>query len=1286
MVPSSVVARFHNWLELPFSRLTTKAGGIPDAKTRVAIHKEISAIHHENLLIFVDAARTQSVWYWVKREGSKKYPRDHFYIKGQPGDLFLGKLSGIVFELSEFDEKGNISVLEVANRLRVALDVERVTKKFYGEFQDLRVAFLELISGISNEPQRRWYASVLLNRLMFIYFLQRKGFLDKGDLQYLQNKLALSKQKGSNLFYSGFLKLLFFEGFAKPEDKRSSEANKALGQIRYLNGGLFLPHKIEQENTKIGIPDKAFENLFSLFQRYSWNLNDTPGGQDNEISPDILGYIFEKYINQKSFGAYYTRPEITEYLSERTIHRLILDAINTPEIEKQHPMKGVQQRDYHNIAELLINLDAGMCRELLFTVLPNMSLLDPACGSGAFLVAAMKTLINVYAAVIGKIKFLADANLTDWLTRIEREHKSLSYFIKKTIITDNLYGVDIMDEGAEIARLRLFLALVASAETADQLEPLPNIDFNILAGNSLIGLMRVNDADFEKRTAQGHFFQRSYPEILAEKNRLIDLYRHSSTYAQDLTTLRNDIQQKKDEALDTLNDILLSEFKTLGIKYEQATWDEKNGEEGKSQKRHLAAADIRRLQPFHWGYEFDKVLNERGGFDAIITNPPWEVFQTNEKEFFQHYASTIRKKSLRIEDWEAQRVKLMKDAEVCQDWLDYASQFPHQWSWFKLATQYKNQTSEVDGRAVGNKPNLYGLFTEQCFNLLRKGGLAGIVIPSGIYTDLGTKQLREMLFSDTCVTGLFGFENRKVIFENVHRSFKFVVLTFQRGKTTEEFPAAFMRLDVEELQFFPRRDGVRISVDLVRKLSPDSLSVPEFKSETDLAIASKLQAFPFLADGTTHGWGIELYGEELNMTRSAKYFKKSKTAYPLFEGGMIWHFDNAFEKPRYWVSERELRGSFLEKRAKRIGLNDVPNDLKPDYGTYRIAIRKIASNTNERTLITTIIPPDTFAGNSLTVHFPFRNVPDRYNELMFSYAELLFLVSVMNSLVADYVLRSRMTTNLNLFYLYQLPIPRLPQTDKTFKTVVKRAAKLVCVSPEFDVLAKDVGLRGSQDGVTDEKERARLRAELDGLVAHLYGLSEDEFAHVLASFPIVQQRERDAALAAYRLFAPKSADQQVRSLIAGGENATLEFKSSARWDLRQNTMSKIIEQIVVKTAAGFLNVESGGTLLLGVDDGGNVLGLENDYKTWGNKPNRDSFENWLTTLLLGEFGKDASPLIRMTFHDIDGKDVCQVAFKPSPRPIFVKDGNAEHLYIRTGNSTRLLTSREAIEYSKQRWP
>ena len=307
-------------------------GRIPDARTRAAIHKEIAAHHHENLLIFVDGRRSQSLWYWMKREQGRSYARDHIFVRGQPGDLFLSKLSAMVFDIGDFDATGNVSLLEVTGRLKNALDVERVTRKFYNEFQEQHIAFLDLIEGIDDDHDRRWYASILLNRMMFIYFLQRKFFLDGGDGEYLQHRLTQSKKQGKDRFYGEFLKCLFFEGFAKPEEQRSPEARALLGTIKYLNGGLFLPHAIEQKYSRIAVPDVAFENLLALFARYSWNLNDTPGGRDDEINPDVLGYIFEKYINQKAFGAYYTRTEITEYLCERTIHRLVLDAVNTPEI------------------------------------------------------------------------------------------------------------------------------------------------------------------------------------------------------------------------------------------------------------------------------------------------------------------------------------------------------------------------------------------------------------------------------------------------------------------------------------------------------------------------------------------------------------------------------------------------------------------------------------------------------------------------------------------------------------------------------------------------------------------------------------------------------------------------------------------------------------------------------------------------------------------------------------------------------------------------------------------
>jgi len=128
--------------------------------------------------------RTRSLWYWVKREESKRYVRDHLYVKGQPGDLFLSKLGGLVIDISHL-EAGEPSVVEVAQRLKSAFDIERVTKKFYKEFQEQHQEFLRFIRGIDNEGNCRWYTSVILNRLMFVYFLQKKGFIDDEDFDYL---------------------------------------------------------------------------------------------------------------------------------------------------------------------------------------------------------------------------------------------------------------------------------------------------------------------------------------------------------------------------------------------------------------------------------------------------------------------------------------------------------------------------------------------------------------------------------------------------------------------------------------------------------------------------------------------------------------------------------------------------------------------------------------------------------------------------------------------------------------------------------------------------------------------------------------------------------------------------------------------------------------------------------------------------------------------------------------------------------------------------------------------
>lgn len=1067
-------------------------GKIPDKTIRNAIHQQISKLHHENLIIFLDDGRTQSLWLWVKRENGKQISREHYFLKGQPGDLFISKLGGMFVDISEYDAEGKMQILDALKKISTALDVEKTTKKFYLEYAEKRLDFVDLIEGIDDENDRRWYASVLLNRLMFVYFLQRKGFIDKGDLCYLQNQLDKSKQRGADQYYSQFLRLLFFEGFAKPEDKRSQEARTLLGMIRYLNGGLFLEHMLEQRWKKIRIPDKAFENILDLFSSYSWNLDDTPGGMDNEINPDVLGYIFEKYINQKSFGAYYTCPEITEYLCEHTINKVILDRVHVDEIP------GIAaERKFDSVDEMLVKLDARLCKELLTEILPKLSLLDPACGSGAFLVAAMKTLINIYSAIIGKIEFLGDIWLTKWLAETREKHPSISYFIKKQIITNNLFGVDIMAEAGEIARLRLFLALVASVEKVEQLEPLPNIDFNLLTGNSLIGMLRVNEDAFNKEFSQGNLFQKSYRQLVEEKQRNLAVYRNTATYHEDLRTLRDEIEKLRNEAYHSLNDLLLNEFSALGIRVEQSTWDAQKGKEGRKTRRAVQIGDIEKQTPFHWGYEFDEVMNTHGGFDAIITNPPWDTFQINSKEFFQEYSDLVTKKRMTIQDFEKQMAKMLKNAEIRAAWFEYQDQFPHISLYYRSAPQYINQISVVNGKKQGKDINLYKLFVEQCYNLLRQDGLCGMVIPSGIHTDLGTLQLRKLLFEKTRIDGLFGFENRKGIFEGVHKSFKFEILTYQKGRKTEEFPTAFMRHEVSELADFPRQDSLRIPVNLIKRLSPDSWSVMEFKSGMDIQIAEKMLRFPLLGDMVNGKPYIQLR-QEINMTTDSQLFKTApgEGRLPLYEGKMIWHFDAHYAEPRYWVYEKEGRKAILGKS------NDVKQIL--GYEKYRFGFRDVASSTNERGMICTVIPPKKFAGNTLIVD---NDINENRN-----YIELVYIVGILNSMVFDWLIRQKITSHLNMFIVYQMPFPRFELQIKQHKTVVDLSRKLICVADEFDQLAKQLGSAGYQDGVTDPEERAKLRAELDAMVAHLYGLTEEEFAHVLSTFPLVEQKVKQAAM------------------------------------------------------------------------------------------------------------------------------------------------------------------------------
>ncbi|MGB3652527.1 MAG: ATP-binding protein, partial [Rivularia sp. (in: cyanobacteria)] len=644
------------------------------------------------------------------------------------------------------------------------------------------------------------------------------------------------------------------------------------------------------------------------------------------------------------------------------------------------------------------------------------------------------------------------------------------------------------------------------------------------------GLIKVDQTAFDNVgiSKQGNLLQplkaANYKKILDEKNQSIELYKKHAFQSgeeqgtsQDsrLSILKKDIEQLNHESQLKLNDLLLDEFNNLKIKYEEKQLT------GKAKKRPLTAKDIEVLKPFHWGYHFDKIL--KNGVDAIITNPPWEIFKPNAREFFLEHNDLVRKSKMDIKNFEKEQKKLLQNPEIAETWLEYQSQFPHISAYYRSSEDYKNQISVVNGKKAGTDINLYKLFLERCFHLLQDGGKCGIIVPSGIYTDLGTKQLREMLFSQTSIDALFGLSNERFIFEGVDHRFKFSLLTFHKGGVTDSFMTAFRinpreAIRVDRLDTFLKNkdEQINIPVSLIRCLSPDSLSVMEFKNDIDIRIAQKMLKFPLLGEKIDGKWNLRLT-REFDMTNDSHLFQQQpgKGKLPLYEGKMIHQFTHKYAEPRYWVDEKEGRKAVLGRKGTDSG-------QKLDYQSYRFVYRSVAASTNERSLIASVIPPNVFFGHSMNASTIFKKGTD--GKPLIKPSEILFVTACLNSFVFDFGIRQRVSQNLTMFYIYQMSMPRLTKTDRHFTEIVQRAAKLICTTPEFDELARDVGLNSHKNGVTDECDRAQLRAELDGIIAHLYGLTEGEFGYILSTFPIVAEETKQAALSAYRALIPNSSE------------------------------------------------------------------------------------------------------------------------------------------------------------------
>ncbi len=717
-----------------FKIVKCETAATPNSSQCKKVDHYLRRMANDYICIFYQPSGLHHLWLVpVNKVDKRDLVRVEYQTLDQASFLYE-KVAGFSFE---FGTRTNI--VDVREKVQKAflVDSEKVTKKFYDEFRKQHKAFTAFITGIDDyideenkakpknqqveNKNKKWYASIMLNRLMFCYFIQRKRFLD-GKTDYLNRKLQeVKEQEGDGQFYTfyrSFLIHLFHEGINAPRHD-SPEFLKRYGKIPYLNGGLFGEHELETKYKDIDISDEAFEKLFDFFDQWNWHLDTSLTASGKDINPDVLGYIFEQYINDRAaMGAYYTKEDITEYIGRNTILPFLMDKVKTAtqDSEKDFRKDGyvwktlaqsgdkyifdavkkgynvdwqsqipdyiangidtsalnlLERRSRWNektseefalpteiwretverlqrcdsllkkitdgeiteindfitynldirqfVSDMLTNAEDHRFVAHFYHALQKITILDPTCGSGAFLFAAMNILEPLYEICIDKMEDWHKVNpnlFKEEIDEIDRKYRSnRQYFIYKSIILRNLYGVDIMVEATEIAKLRLFLKMVAVVEVdlrAENLglDPLPDIDFNIRCGNTLVGY--ATEKELQKDLVEGDAYAN------AKFKKSIEDGMEKAAYAFKQFKAVQFKQEEDMEAFKKAKDELRKRLEALN--------DDLN------QRLYASTTDATVLsfddwksshQPFHWLAEFYEIIHGSGGFDVIIGNPPY---------------------------------------------------------------------------------------------------------------------------------------------------------------------------------------------------------------------------------------------------------------------------------------------------------------------------------------------------------------------------------------------------------------------------------------------------------------------------------------------------------------------------------------------------------------------------------------------------------------------------------------------------------------------------------------
>lgn len=632
---------------------------LPTLTQRRAVHRALSSRHVEHLLCYVTEDQKQIAFVWARRrgkEGRKAELRTLSFHATLPARTTVERIAELYFDVASLGLFGEPAVTEVTDRLNRAFDVQAVTEQFFEGYRTIFAGLRNLLEQQHNDAQ--WahdYALQLLNRLMFLYFIQRKGWLGNRPDFVSHFWESYKRQAGEpDRFYDDWLSVLFFEAFNRrfqagasyrsylPEDIRN-----ALAQAPYLNGGLFTRNSTDTK-FDVKIPDKLFVLLFDKYvdnstpgflERYNFTISEsTPFDVEVAVDPEMIGKVYESLVNASSFdedkrgeaGIFYTprveidlmcRLSLVDYLTNHlgAQHKeLLYQAVFAYEQEEKEEADELLAR--HNLWHSLHNL------------LRSVTVCDPACGSGSFLVGMLLALDDL----------------------IERANRQLgieetAYERRRRIIGESLYGVDVMDWAVHVAELRLWLQLVVETD----LQPgelwvrplLPNLTFKVRPGDSL--LQEVGGVNFNL-----HRQHVNLPPVL--KGKITQLKGKKLRFYQSEQGLNENLL--KQEELQLFREIMLHRKHILTeqmehLKRQIESPSQQLALDGSSarlsaqqqQQRQAWIEELRQKQaeqaqvdsalkaltspqsvPFVWDIAFVEIFeSDKGGFDIVIGNPPY---------------------------------------------------------------------------------------------------------------------------------------------------------------------------------------------------------------------------------------------------------------------------------------------------------------------------------------------------------------------------------------------------------------------------------------------------------------------------------------------------------------------------------------------------------------------------------------------------------------------------------------------------------------------------------------